>query len=760
MTCRSCRHMAHPHLHFNGAVAGPPVFLEPPAAVQARVRSIACTHSLHGSAADLPEALGVTEYSSSRSTSYDDMPYQPMSTSLGWADIGSVLHPPGKAAEPEVSRPVGGSGFERPVFSWDMEMQLVGPSSPLTAAMPWDRPRSPPESSLANWIVESCSQDHTRPLTGAGPRLPGSCSVSTMASAGQGPDHVIDRQGHPRAPEPERGDASTMASAGQGPDHAIDRQGHPRAPEPEPGDAAPGPRMALEGRAPAMLAHADPDPVPVPDSAIPPHPAQLAERGASQICLNPAAPNPFEERMQQKHAKYLGLDDPEVQPLGPVLRWGVSLALAGLSSAVMSLLFPLVGSFRPAGCPGAPALETVCGNALLACSFASLSFLLMMYDPELCTVKWSLYTLLYCLVSLCGLKTLVEQATGARTDHVVLYYFVTPVLLMTFALPWPQAAARVAEDDGLDWPYPWRWSLQRFVARFPVSEALCTVSAICATGSIITVVWLDALFLKEAAGWRRWLGRPLLLLATRWAVVEVFQYGIAKSASPRVKFWGTQMYSLKVAAIVVRLIEACETWNQVGVILGLDFAVFLRRTVQFFCWGLPGWRGRMAGPAAPGPGGADAPPACSPRQWVRRALLGVSLAPRGANDAHYAAYHYMVRNSALSTMYGTAILGYLWLSLLGPSPARDALVATMFPQGRRSLLFLLAGLAVDLVQDVLAHAAVWYAMRRQPSPCSFSFMFPGMLVNTGRLWLVVRLAGLLSAYHAFTIHTSMWIGCV
>ena len=602
--------------------------------------------------------------------------------------------------------------------------------------------------------------DDTEPsaLSGSDARAPSRQSVGVMTytssqdgSQGGGyPHNIHDSRDMPRP-------SYEVAARSLSP--PIDHS--PR--EPELGVAPHGPRNALNACRPLSLGPAPAKAAGTPDNAPP---ALEAVRSVpSQTCLNPSAREWLPDHLQQKHAAFLSLDDPDVQRRGPVVRWCAGLALMCLSSTLMSLAFPIAGSFRPAGCPGTPPLETVLANVLLACGFSTMSVLLTLYDPALCTVKWSLYMLFYCLVSFCGLKSLIEQLTGARQDYVIFYYLAACALLGTSALPWPQAGVRVSEDDRLEWPYPWRWSLKRFLAVFPTHEAYHVACSIGATGCIITLLWLDAMFFGSWSGWVFNVGRPALLFVARFIVVELFQYGIAKSASPAVHFWGIQMYSLKVSAILVRLIEGCTVWQQVAVILAIDCVVFIKRTLQLFCWILPAWHSWLTSTAPP----PRIQPTVHPSKHttpqnggsgvLREMLMGRSLAPPGANETEYAAYHYLMRNLNLSATYLAAILGYAWLQLLGPSPARDAVVAIMFPHGRTSLVFLLLGFAVDLVQDVLAHAAVWYAMRQHPAPCSFGFVFPGMLFNRERLFMMLRVAILLYAYYIFTIHSNIWLAC-
>ena len=162
----------------------------------------------------------------------------------------------------------------------------------------------------------------------------------------------------------------------------------------------------------------------------------------------------------------------------------------------------------------------------------------------------------------------------------------------------------------------------------------------------------------------------------------------------------------------------------------------------------------VAGARAPD-GARPAPAGPDPRERGWRSL-GMSLfrkaywlsAPRcmalpETVPAHYEAFHYLMRNFALSAVYAAVVLGYGWLWLLGLGPGH-AVVDVMFARGHRSLLFLLVALGLDVVQDLVAHLLVWYVMKRHTAPCSFTLLYPGLLCNRGRLWMMLRVTFLLS----------------
>ena len=235
-----------------------------------------------------------------------------------------------------------------------------------------------------------------------------------------------------------------------------------------------------------------------------------------------------------------------------------------------------------------------------------------------------------------------------------------------------------------------------------------------------------------AAQVQTWL-RPPLTFAMRRILWVVSLHTTRLSSSPAVHFYNPLVHQLAIQFLLVRLVTTCGAWHEFALTVALDWASFAARSAGY-------WRRMRTGaaPAPPGPRGAASA--------LFAALFPLAHLPFAGADPSYFTFIYVVENLALSATYVAALAGYGW-HRLAQMRGDDAVHRFWFPHGAGSVRFLCIAAALDLVQDLLAHALARGVAARHGGSGTLSRLFPGWLrrpragvlpamLSAGAVWFV------------------------
>jgi hypothetical protein len=138
---------------------------------------------------------------------------------------------------------------------------------------------------------------------------------------------------------------------------------------------------------------------------------------------------------------WASFDDDSLPKLGLLTRWFTGVICAAIIAVCFSI--PLaICAFPPAGYKGSTLLQNVMCAVMWAVGAFPQAEVFSFFDPQLSTANfWGFWVVAQIIISI-GVRTIVEQATGAREDLILVYL----ILLLTAyptLVPLPNVAARI-----------------------------------------------------------------------------------------------------------------------------------------------------------------------------------------------------------------------------------------------------------------------------------------------------------------------------